>query len=217
MGDVALDLIFAVPGETIGTGGATCARRSTSPAHISTYGLTYSAAPPSGRAALSMLTAVDEETERAMCLAAIDDLTAAGMEHTGVQFRSTRRAPVTTRCTGVVSPTMPSAPARPGRPAETNHRSTLTYETGLGRSVTCCGMESVIRGAGASDWCLGCMLEGIDTNRFAQQPVTLCGTGWQGAGTTSAWGCSNGPVRTCGTTREGLLISDSLWPELLAK
>jgi oxygen-independent coproporphyrinogen-3 oxidase len=80
---VSLDLIFGTPGETLDVWHndlqSALALRAT---HVSTYGLTFERGTPYwGRLLSGELARLDEETERAMYAAAIDRLTAAGFEH----------------------------------------------------------------------------------------------------------------------------------------
>jgi len=80
---VALDLIFGVPDETLEEWQADLERAiALAPDHVSTYGLTWEHGTSYWtRREHGELTPVDEETERAMYLAAIATLTAAGFEH----------------------------------------------------------------------------------------------------------------------------------------
>ncbi len=80
---LALDLIFAVPGETLEVWASDLrAAIAAGVDHVSTYGLTYDkGAAFWGRRKRGLLRPVDEELERAMYETAIDALTAAGLEH----------------------------------------------------------------------------------------------------------------------------------------
>jgi oxygen-independent coproporphyrinogen-3 oxidase len=80
---VALDLIFGVPDETPEEWQTDLAQAmALAPDHISTYGLTWEHGTSYWtRRERGDLTPVDEEIERAMYLAAIESLTAAGFEH----------------------------------------------------------------------------------------------------------------------------------------
>lgn len=80
---VGMDLIFAAPGETLeGWHRDLQSVLELRPDHVSTYGLTYEQGTTFwGRLLRGDLRRLDEELERDMYLAAIDTLTAAGFEH----------------------------------------------------------------------------------------------------------------------------------------
>jgi len=80
---VALDLIFGVPDETLDEWQTDLdAALALQPDHVSTYGLTWEHGTSYWtRRERGELTPVDEETERAMYLAAITTLKGAGFEH----------------------------------------------------------------------------------------------------------------------------------------
>jgi len=80
---LSLDLIFGVPGQSLDDW---CADLEQAIAygtdHLSTYGLTYEKGTPLWKQRQrGQVRPVDEETERAMYLRAMDQLTAAGFEH----------------------------------------------------------------------------------------------------------------------------------------
>jgi oxygen-independent coproporphyrinogen-3 oxidase len=80
---VSLDLIFAVPGQTIEEWRADLARAlALGPDHVSTYGLTFETGTRLWKQRQrGHLRALDEEVERAMYGVAIDTLEEAGFEH----------------------------------------------------------------------------------------------------------------------------------------
>ena len=80
--NVSLDLIFGVPGQSLASWRDTLRRAvALDPHHISTYGLTFEKGTAFwGRRAKGTLTPADEELERSMYAAAMDDLGAAGFE-----------------------------------------------------------------------------------------------------------------------------------------
>lgn len=81
--NLSLDLIFAVPGQSLSEWEATLAYAiDLAPQHISTYGLTWERGTSFwSRRLHGALAPLDEETELAMYNAAIDCLAAAGYEH----------------------------------------------------------------------------------------------------------------------------------------
>ena len=81
--DVSLDLIFAAPGEKLDDWRRDLAAAiELAPDHISTYGLTFErGAMFWNRRQHGELQSADEELDRAMYLAAMDELLAAGFEH----------------------------------------------------------------------------------------------------------------------------------------
>jgi oxygen-independent coproporphyrinogen III oxidase len=83
IGVFSLDLIFGIPGQTLGEWEADLANAlAMSPDHLSTYGLTYEKGTPLWKAwKRGNVVPVAEETELAMYSAAIDTLEAAGFEH----------------------------------------------------------------------------------------------------------------------------------------
>ena len=81
--NLSLDLIFAIPGQTLGMLDRDLDRLlDLAPTHLSTYGLTYEPRTAlSARLRLGRVTPVDEDTERAMYDHLITRLEAAGYEH----------------------------------------------------------------------------------------------------------------------------------------
>jgi oxygen-independent coproporphyrinogen-3 oxidase len=82
IGVFSMDLIFGIPGQTLGEWQADLANAlALSPDHLSTYGLTYEKGTPLWKALKrGNVIPVAEETELAMYSAAIDTLEAAGFE-----------------------------------------------------------------------------------------------------------------------------------------
>jgi oxygen-independent coproporphyrinogen-3 oxidase len=83
IGNVSLDLIFAVPGQSFDSWCRTLDVAVSLPVqHVSTYGLTYEAGTPYFRRERSgELRRAPDELERSMYLHGIDRLSAAGFEH----------------------------------------------------------------------------------------------------------------------------------------
>jgi putative oxygen-independent coproporphyrinogen III oxidase len=80
---LSLDLIFGIPGQRLDEWAADLAQAiAYGTDHLSAYGLTYEKGTPLWKQRQrGQVRPVDEETERAMYLHAIDQLTAAGFEH----------------------------------------------------------------------------------------------------------------------------------------
>lgn len=222
---VALDLIFAAPGETLAEWRADLRRAlDTAPQHFSTYGLTYEKGTTFwSRRQRGDLREADEERQRDMYLAAIDDLAAAGFEHYEVSNfalpgQRSRHNEAYWAGDGYFA-LGPGAARYVDGARETNHRSTTTY---LRRVL--CGESPVAEREELSNeerarerLVFGLRrLEGVDRQAFAQQ------TGYELdalAGEPIAQFCELGILHSeeqrVRLTREGLLVSDSLWPELL--
>ncbi|HJT77199.1 MAG TPA: radical SAM family heme chaperone HemW [Gemmataceae bacterium] len=83
IGQVSLDLIFGVPGQSVAAWQADLERAlALGPDHVSTYGLTYEKGTPLWKQRQrGAVRALDEEAERALYGLAIDTLEAAGFEH----------------------------------------------------------------------------------------------------------------------------------------
>ena len=130
---VALDLIFATPGETLDQWLADLdAAIALEPDHVSTYGLTFERGTAFwNRREHGELRAADEELERDMYAAAIDRLTAAGFEHYEVSNfarpgRRSRHNQAYWSGDGYFA-AGPGAARYVDGVRETNHRSTTTY------------------------------------------------------------------------------------------
>jgi oxygen-independent coproporphyrinogen-3 oxidase len=83
IGDINLDLIFGIPGQTLEEWEADLAAAlALEPTHLSCYGLTYEPGTPlTARRDAGSIQPADEDLEAAMYEAAIDRLAAAGFEH----------------------------------------------------------------------------------------------------------------------------------------
>ncbi len=114
---VALDLIFATPGETLDEWLADVeAAIALGPDHVSTYGLTFERGTAFwSRRLRGEILAADEELEREMYAAVIDRLADVGFEHYEVSnFARPVAARGTTRRIGRATVTMRQAPGRRG-------------------------------------------------------------------------------------------------------
>jgi oxygen-independent coproporphyrinogen-3 oxidase len=225
MGAIALDLIFAAPGETLEMWRDDLMQAlALSPEHLSTYGLTFEKGTAFyGRLDRGKLVQCDEEVERRMYCEAIELLADAGFEHYEVSnfaLPGKRSRHNQTYWTGAPYLAFgPGAASCVGGTRRTNHRSVTTYlrrvlagESPVAESETLspedAARERLVFGLRR--------LEGIDTQAFA------CDTGFRIetlAGVAIEKFVALGLLRfvngRLSLTREGLLVSDSLWPELL--
>jgi oxygen-independent coproporphyrinogen-3 oxidase len=83
IGNLSLDLIFAIPGQSLAMLDADLDRLlELEPTHLSTYGLTFEPQTPlAARLRLGQVTEVDEATQRQMYGRVLDRLDDAGFEH----------------------------------------------------------------------------------------------------------------------------------------
>lgn len=222
---VSIDLMFAVPDETLDDWRSDLRMAiSLEPDHISTYGLTWEHGTAfSTRRARGELHQQEEELERAMYAEAIDALAAAGYEHYEVSnfARPGRRS----RHNEVYWSGQEYFAAGPGAARyvagvrETNCRSTTAYLKRVleGDSPVAEREELSREGRARERLVLGLRrLEGVDRGRFATT------TGFEVeelAGPAIARFTQMGLLADDGSrvrlTREGLFVSDALWPELL--
>ncbi|HUY36123.1 MAG TPA: radical SAM family heme chaperone HemW [Pirellulales bacterium] len=222
---VSLDLIFAAPGETPAEWeNDLAAALRLQPDHVSTYGLTLERGTTFwGRLLSGQLTRADEESERTMYAAAIDTLGAAGFEH--YEVSNFARPAQRCRHNEVYWAADEYYAAGPGAARyvagrrEVNHRSTTTWlkrvlagESPVGESETLSpedrAREALVLGLRR--------LEGVERNAFARR------TGFEidelvGAAVKCyvALGLLIDDTGRVRLTREGLFVSDSIWPALL--
>lgn len=222
---VSLDLIFAAPGETFEQWQADLDQAlALAPDHLSTYGLTYErGAPFWSLRQRGDLTAVPEEVERDMYLWAIERLGQAGYEHYEISNfaqpdQRSRHNEVYWSGDGYFA-AGPGAARYVDGQRETNHQSTTTYlRRVLGGQSPVAQRECLNDQQRAREQLVFGLrrLEGVDRHTFFR-----C-TGFELdhlVGAEIARFVELGMLRDDGTcvrlTREGLLVSDSLWPELL--
>ncbi len=222
---LALDLIFAVPGETpaVWEADLRAALRS-GVDHLSTYGLTYErGAAFWARQRRGELRAVAEESERTMYLMAIDMLQAAGWQH--YEVSNFARPGHCCRHNEAYWRGRPYYAAGPGAARyvdgwrETNHRSTTTYLTRVlsGRSPVAERERLAPADAARERLVFGLrMLEGVTRAAFAVE------TGFEIdalAGLSLRNFVAAGLLADTGDrihlTRAGLLVSDAIWPHFL--
>ena len=222
---VALDLIFAVPSQTLDQWQADLSEvLHLQSDHVSTYGLTFEKGTQFyNRLQKGELEAVDEQLERDMYLLAIDTLQTAEMEHYEVSNfakpgRRSRHNEVYWSGDGYFA-AGPGAARYVDGVRETNHRSTTNYlKRVLSGKSPVADRERLEPEQRAREFLVFSLrrLEGIDRNTFRAK------TGYaldQLIGSeldqfvSSQFLADDG--ETVKLTKEGLLVSDSLWPELL--
>jgi oxygen-independent coproporphyrinogen-3 oxidase len=218
-------LIFGVPGETLaGWQQELSTAIELQPDHVSTYGLTFERGTAFwNRLAKDELSRIDEELERAMYLAAIDSLAAAGFEH----YEVSNFARPNSRCRHneaywAGSPYFAAGPGAAryvdGR-REMNHRSTTTYlnrvlagQSPVAQSETLSpedrAREALVFGLRR--------LEGVDRREFLDRTgFSVDALVQESLARFVELGllCYDGErIRL---TREGLLVSDAIWPDFL--
>ncbi len=222
---VSIDLIFGVPGESLANWKQDLqAALALAPDHISTYGLTFEKGTSFwSRLSHGDLSRADEDTERQMYEAAIDTLTAAGYEH----YEVSNFARPGHRCRhnenywlgGQHFAAGPGAARFIGGVRQTNHRSTTTYISRvLSGQSPIAETEQLGREDAARERLVFALrrLEGIDTSEFAAN------TGFSvedlGGGVLTRL-IDHGLLELAASrlrlTRQGLMVSDSIWPEFL--
>lgn len=222
---VSLDLIFATPGESLaGWRHDLETALALEPDHVSTYGLTFEQGTSFwSRLRKGELAQLDDETERAMYALAIETLSAAGLEHYEVSNFARRGH----RCrhnevywSGESYYAVGPGAARyvDGR-RETNHRSTSTWlkrvlagQSPVAESET---LEPEDRARELLVFSLRRM-EGIERGGFAErsgfevdalvgEPLTRF----------VELGLLEDDGRRIKLSREGLFVSDAIWPHFL--
>ncbi|NIL97378.1 MAG: radical SAM family heme chaperone HemW [Planctomycetales bacterium] len=222
---IALDLIFAVPSETQSVWQDDLDRAVRSGAsHLSTYGLTYEKGTPFWtRRYKGQLRAAAEEDELAMYLTAIDTLTAAGFEH--YEISNFARPGCKSRHNevywtgGGYYAAGPGAARLVGNLRQSNHRSTTTYIRRLasGDSPVAEAERLSAEELARERLLFGLRrLEGIDEAQFPQQTGfqidELAGPAVRHYVDQGLLARQDGRLRL---TRQGLVVSDSIWPDLL--
>ncbi len=222
---VALDFIFATPGETLEQWAADVAAViQLEPDHVSTYGLTFERGTAFwSRRLRRELAEIDENLQREMYALAIDRLTAAGFEHYEVSNLArpgcrSRHNETYWSGDGYFA-AGPGAARYVGGVRESNHRSTTTYlQRVLSGESPVAERESLSAEARARELLVFGLrrIEGVSRREFAAR----CGyemdelvggmlKKFVGLGLLAD---SGERVRL---TREGLFVSDAIWPEML--
>ncbi len=222
---VALDLIFATPGETLEQWTADLeAAISLKPDHVSTYGLTFERGTAFwSRRLRGELTEVDDGLQRDMYALAIDRLTSAGYEQYEVSNFArpgcrSRHNQVYWSGDGYFA-YGPGAARYIDGVRETNHRSTTTYlNRVLAGDTPVAEREELSPEARARELLVFSLrrMEGISRLQFANR------TGWEIDDLVAEplqkfirVGFLTDDGERIRLTREGLFVSDAIWPEML--
>ena len=222
---VSLDLIFAAPGETLADWQLELQEAvALAPDHISTYGLTWETGTAfTRRRTAGELRQLDEEIERAMYAEAIEGLASARFEHYEVSnfARLGRRS----RHNEVYWAGREYFAAGPGAARyvegvrETNHRSTTTYlKRILAGESPVAEREQLSPEQRARERLVLALrrMEGVDRRQFALEigfeVDELAGAAIAHFTQLNLLSDDGARVKL---TREGLFVSDALWPELL--
>lgn len=227
IGNVSIDLIFGTPGET-----EECWLRDLEtllahrPQHVSIYGLTIERGSRFfGRVRKKLFERLDDETERAMYLTAIDTLTGAGYEHYEVSnfalpgFRSRHNEAYWTGRT--YEAFGPGASRFVAGRRETNHRSVVTYlRRVMSGESPVAEAEQLDPEDAARERLVFALrrIEGIDKEEFrAETGFRVNELGGPALERFAAWGLLEDAPRNLRLTRDGLVVSDAIWPEFLRR
>ena len=222
---VALDLIFATPGETLADWQADLeAGLALEPDHFSIYGLTFERGTAFwGRRLRGNLAEVDEELQRDMYAHAIDRLTAASFEHYEVSNFArpgcrSRHNEVYWSGAGYYA-VGPGAARYVDGIREMNYRSTTTYlKHVLGGESPVAEREQLSPEATAREFLVFSLrrLEGLTRETFHERTGyeidALVAAPLQKFVGLNLLADDGNRLRL---TREGLFVSDALWPEFL--
>jgi oxygen-independent coproporphyrinogen-3 oxidase len=225
-GSISLDLIFGVPGESLATWENDLQTAlELSPDHVSTYGLTFERGTDFwNRLSAGEIGRADEETERAMYLMAIDTLAAAGFEHYEVSSfarpeHRCRHNQVYWSGAGYFAAGPGAARYVDGR-REINHRSTTTYlKRVLAGQSPVSEQETLSPQERARETLVFGLrrLAGVNRQEFQLQTgYSLNELGGEALGRLVERRLLLDDGSRVRLSREGLLVSDAIWPELLA-
>lgn len=222
---VSLDLIFGTPGETLDAWQADLNRAlALGPQHVSTYGLTFEQGTAFwNRLQSGNLERLDEESERALYAAAIDALTAGGFEHYEVSNfarpgHRCRHNEVYWRGESYFAFGPGAARYVDGR-REMNHRSTTTWLKRVlaGQSPTA-ETETLDPEDRARELLVFALrrLEGIERDDFAGRTgFDLDALVGRPLEKMVGLGFLVDDSRRVRLSREGLFVSDAIWPQFL--
>jgi oxygen-independent coproporphyrinogen-3 oxidase len=222
---VSLDLIFAAPDETLGQWEADLdAALALEPHHVSTYGLSFERGTAFWTRRLrGEIAEADEGLQRDMYALAIDRLTAAGFEHYEVSNFArpdcrSRHNQVYWSGEGYFA-VGPGASRYVDGERQTNHRSTTTYLRRVlsGKSpvaererlsAEARARELLVFGLRRIDGVLRCEFAA----RTGYEIDELVGSALQ---KYVALGLLSDDGERVRLTRDGLFVSDAMWPEML--
>lgn len=222
---VSIDLIFGVPGETLSSWQEDLRRGiELGVTHVSTYGLTFERGTQFWtRQQRGELTAVAEGLEATLYESAIDTLQAAGFEH--YEVSNSARAGFRCRHNETYWLGRPYFAAGPGAARyvngirEVNHRSTTTYLARMeqGKSPVAEQEELSLEERARERLVFGLRrIEGVALSNFVGETgFELLPLGGKPLARYLAQGWMEKTETHLRLTRAGLLISDSLWPDLL--
>jgi oxygen-independent coproporphyrinogen III oxidase len=222
---VSLDLIFGVPGESLALWrGDLQAALRLAPDHVSTYGLTYERGADFWRRLLhGELQRLDEEAERALFTDAIETLTTNGFEH----YEVSNFARPGRRCRhnevywsgGEFFAAGPGASRYVSGVRETNHRSTTTYlKRVLAGQSPVAERERLDPEDRARELLVFGLrrMEGVERRWFAARSgFDLDALGGEPLRRHVALGLLVDDGQRVRLTREGLCVSDAMWPDYL--
>ena len=222
---ISLDLMFAVPGQTLEQWLEDLEKAiELEPGHLSVFGLTVEPGTSlHARVMARELVKVDEELERSMYIAAIDRLQEAGYEHYEISSfalpgHRSRQNQAYWDGSGYYAVGPGATRLVDGR-RETNHRDIVRYleQVGSGMSPVSESEQLSPEMAARERLVFGlCQLEGVEVDEFHARTgysvFQLMGDALAGYQARGLLYCDATTVRL---TREGLLVSDSLWPSLL--
>ncbi|MHB8969540.1 MAG: radical SAM family heme chaperone HemW [Pirellulaceae bacterium] len=222
---VSLDLICAVPGESLADWRADLrAALALDPDHLSIYGLTFEKGSTYwGRLLRGQLVPVDEETQRAMLEITWDTLAAEGWEHYEVSNfarpgQRSRHNEVYWKGESYFA-VGPGASRYVNGRRETNHRSVTTYLHRMGAGQSPVADTDVLPPVDRAREMLVFrlrMLEGITRQEFLHRTgFVLDAVAGAALQKFTALGLLEDRDDRVRLTREGLLVSDALWPEFL--
>lgn len=222
---VSLDLIFGVPGETLEIWQADLETAlALEPDHVSTYGLTFEQGTSFWtRLAKGELGRLDEELERAMYASAIDALVSRGFEHYEVSnFARPRhhcRHNEVYWSGQSYFAVGPGAARYVGGRREMNHRSTTTY---LARVLGGQSPVSESETLSAADRARETLVFGLRRLAGVQREAFAGQTGFELDALMGeplvrmvSLGLLEDDSRCVRLTREGLFVSDAIWPHFL--
>ncbi len=222
---VAIDLIFAVPGQTLDDWRRDLdAALAVGPNHVSTYGLTFERGTTFyGRLQSGNLIESPDEMQREMYEAAIETLASAGFEHYEISnFALPGRHSRHNEVYWTGRPYLAFGPGAArfinGR-RETNHRSVTKYLQRIanGQSPVAESETLAPEDAARERLVFGLRrLEGVSLAEFQRETgfeiTKLVGPAMERFVAMGLLEIHDGRLRL---TRDGLLVSDSIWPEFL--